>query len=182
MILSIDWGLMIVIGAENKWPRAFSKWIKESWISKLGYIPVEARIENWIWVLPVVVWGLLEHQWPLWKVFDHPTCSGMICNSLPKSTCISSKWNFEFWVRDVTVGYQWSASSLWCMWMMFEWLDHKFLKPNHEFESYGSFASMMNMKCDMKWQFCKLMDMNCENCFLAFLVLILCFKHVIYWL
>ena len=31
MILSIDWGLMIVIGAENKWPRVFSKWIKESW-------------------------------------------------------------------------------------------------------------------------------------------------------
>ena len=31
MIFPIDWGLMIVSGAENKWPRAFSKWIKESW-------------------------------------------------------------------------------------------------------------------------------------------------------
>ena len=104
MICSIDWGLMIVIGAENKWPRVFLKWIKESWSSKLGYIPVEAGIENWIWVLPVVVWGLLEHQRPLWKVYDHPACSGTIWNSPPKSTCISSKWKLEIVFRAITVG------------------------------------------------------------------------------
>ena len=134
MILSIGWGLMIVIGAENKWPRVFLKWIKKSWSLSFVFLPVEAGIEFNGGVFPVVVWGLLEHQRPLWKVFDHPACSGMLWNSLPKSTCIKSKLNFEFWVRSVTSCCLWSASCLWCIWMMFEWSELNLLKPSYEFE------------------------------------------------
>ena len=134
MIFPIDWGLMIVRGAETKRPRVFFKWIKKSWSLSFVFLPVEAGIEFDEEVFPVVFLWLFELQRPMWKVYEWSALHELAWITLPKSTCISWKWNFESWVRGVTVSCWWSASCLWCSWMVFGCLELKLFKPKFKFE------------------------------------------------
>ena len=96
---AISLGLMISEGAETKRPSHFWTVNQKSKSSKLSHLPLEAEIEFFKGVLPVDVWGLLEHQWTLWKVFDHYAHSEMVWNSLPKSTYSCLKWNLNSWLE-----------------------------------------------------------------------------------
>ena len=99
---SIDWGLLIVDGAETKWPRVFWTGIKESQSSKLSFLPVQAEIENWIGVLPVVILWFLEHQRPSRIMYEWSAHHEFAWIVLTKSTCIQLKVKLEIEVRGVT--------------------------------------------------------------------------------
>ena len=70
---------------------------------KFELLPVEARIELWISVLPDVVCGLFEHQRPLGKVWEWSALHEHAWITLLKSTCTELRMELEIDVRVVTV-------------------------------------------------------------------------------